>query len=447
MRTIVIGAGEVGFHIAERLSREDHDVVVIERDPATRDRVQDVLDVLAVEGNGASPRVLEEAGVREADLLIAVADIDEVNIAACVLAREYGVSRRIARVRNPDFSESPFLEQGKRLGIDLLINPDLVVADAVLTLIQTPAAAEVGKFAGGKVMMLGIQIGAGAPIVDRPLRTLKPFHTTTPFLIVALFRHGKILIPDGKTVVEDGDHLYFISKRESIHDILTLLGKRESLVGSVLLIGGGRIGSRIAHLLEREHLHIKLIERRTERCEELSRLLQHTLVLQGDGTDIRSLLQEGVSGMDAVVAVTDDEATNILATLLAKEQGAKKAIALIKRPHLVHLLPHLGIDAAISPRISTANVILRYVRKGTVVSIFELPESDAETLEMVVSPGAKVAGKALREIGTPSGVIVGAIIHGAEIIIPKGDSVLQPDDRVVVFALPGAIADLERLFA
>ena len=447
MKSVIIGAGEVGFHIAERLTREGHDVVVIEQDPAVRQRVQNELDVMTFEGNGASPSVLEAAGIQGADLLIAVADIDEVNIAACVLAKEYGVERRIARVRDPEFSEHPFLMQGRRLGIDLMINPTIVVAEEILDLIKTPAAAEVGKFVEGRVMMLGLQIGPGAPILDRPLKALRPFHATTPFLIVAVYRDGRLLIPDGGTEVAPGDHLYFISKRESIHDILTLLGKRESIIHRVLVVGGGRVGVRVAELLEREQLSVKLLERNPNRCAELSRRLAHTLVLCGDGTDLRTLEEEGIGTMDAVVAVTDDEATNILTALLAKEQGAKKVIPLIKRQHLLHLLPHLGIDAAISPRMATASVILKYVRKGRVLSIFEIPESDAETLELVVTPGSRVAGKAVHEASLPSGAIVGAIVHREEIVIPRGDTIFHPEDRVVIFALPAAIRNLEQLFS
>jgi trk system potassium uptake protein TrkA len=446
MKTIVIGAGEVGYHIAERLSREGQDVVVVEQDPVIRARVQDELDVMTVEGSGSSPRVLEEAGVRRADLLIAVADIDEVNVTACILAKEYGVATRIARVRDPDFSESVFLEKGRRLGIDLLINPNIVVAEEILDLVQTPAAAEVGKFAGGKVMMLGLQIQPGAPILGQPLSSLRAFHTTTPFLVVAVVREGKLILPDGETILREGDHIYFVSKRESVNDILTLLGKTESIVERVMVIGGGRMGLRIAQLLEAERFKVKLVEQQQERCQELSELLANTLILHGDGTDVRTLVEEGIAEMDAVVAVTDDEATNILAALLAKEQGAKKVMALVKRPQLLHLLPHLGIDAAISPRTLTAGIILKYVRKGRVLSIFELPESDAETLEMMVTPQSRLAGKSIREAGLPSGAIIGAIVHRDEIVIPRGDTLLQPEDHVVVFALPAAIPEIEKLF-
>jgi trk system potassium uptake protein TrkA len=447
MKTIVIGAGEVGYHIAERLSREGNDVTVIEQDPEIRLRVQEELDVLTLEGSGSSPRVLEEAGVREADLLIAVADIDEVNVTACLLGKEYGVARRIARVRNPDFSESPFLERGKRLGIDLLINPNIVVAEEILDLVKTPAAAEVGKFADGKVLMLGIQVSSRAPILDRPLRSLRSFHTSTPFLIVAVLRDGKLILPDGETILQEDDHIYFVSKRESVNAILTLLGKKESIVQRVMVIGGGRMGLRVAQRLEAEQFKVKLVEQRQERCEELAELLAHTLILHGDGTDVRTLVEEGIAEMDAVVTVTDDEATNILAALLAKEQGAKKVMALIKRPHLLHLLPHLGIDAAISPRTLTASVILKYVRKGKVLSIFEMPESDAETLEMMVTAQSRVAGKAIRDAGLPSGAIIGAVVHQGEIVIPRGDTVFRPDDHVVIFAIPSVIGDLEKHFA
>jgi trk system potassium uptake protein TrkA len=447
MKTIIIGAGEVGYHIAERLSREGHDVVVIERDAAVRARVQDQLDVMTIEGNGSSPRVLEEAGIREATTLIAVADIDEVNVAACLLAKEYGVATRIARVRDPDFSESEFLGRGKRLGIDLLINPNIVVAEEILDLVKTPAAAEVGKFAEGKVLMLGIQVSSRAPILNRPLRSLRSFHTTTPFLIVAVLRHERLILPDGETILEEGDHIYFVSRRESVNDILTLLGKKESIVERVMVIGGGRMGLRVAQLLEAERFKVKLIEHRQDRCEELSELLKETLILHGDGTDVRTLVEEGIADMDAVVTVTDDEATNILAALLAKEQGAKKVMALIKRPQLLHLLPHLGIDAAISPRTLTASVILKYVRKGKVLSIFEMPENDAETLEMMVTAESRVAGKAIRDAGLPSGAIIGAVVHQGEIVIPRGDTVFRPDDHVVIFAIPSVIPDLEKHFA
>ncbi|RPI08530.1 MAG: Trk system potassium transporter TrkA, partial [Zetaproteobacteria bacterium] len=374
-------------------------------------------------------------------------DIDEVNVVACLLAKEYSVATRIARVRDPDFSESAFLEHGKRLGIDLLINPNIAVAEEILDLVKTPAAAEVGKFADGKVLMLGIQVPYRAPILDKPLRTFRSFHATAPFLIVAILRNGSLILPDGETVLREDDHIYLVSKRESVNAILTLLGKQESIVERVMVIGGGRMGLRIAQLLESERYAVKLIERRQERCEDLSKLLNDTLVLHGDGTDVRTLVEEGIAEMDAVVAVTDDEATNILAALLAKEQGAKKVMALIKRPQLLHLLPHLGIDAAVSPRTLAASVILKYVRKGKVLSIFEMPETDAETLEMVVTPRSMVAGKAIRDAGLPSGAIIGAVVHQGEIAIPRGDTVFQPEDRVVIFAIPSAILELEKQFA
>jgi trk system potassium uptake protein TrkA len=443
MKTIVIGAGEVGYHIAERLSREGHDVVVIEQASSVRARVQEELDVITIEGSGSSPRALEEAGVRDAELIIAVADIDEVNVTACLLAKEYGVPRRIARVWNPDFSESPFLERGRKLGIELLINPTIVVAEEILDLIKTPAAAEVGSSPMESHDARPPDRGRGT-IWIVPLK-LSAFHATTPSRWWPSSGRSHLL-PMAKPRWKRATFVLH-QRRESVNDILILLGKKESIIERILVIGGGRIGFQVAQRLEQDRYKVKLLELSQARCEELSRLLEHALVLRGDGTDVQTLLDESIADMDAVVTVTDDEATNILAALLAKEQGAKKVMALIKRPHLLHLLPHLGIDAAISPRILTANVILKYVRKGRVLSIFEMPESDAETLEMAVAPGSPIAGKAIRDAGLPPGVIVGAVVHGGEIVVPRGNTVLRPEDTVVVFALPKAIPDVERLFA
>jgi trk system potassium uptake protein TrkA len=305
----------------------------------------------------------------------------------------------------------------------------------------------VGKFAGGKVMMLGLQVPPRAPILERPLSSLRTVRATTPFLVVAILRDGRLIVPDGDTVLQAEDHLYFVSKRESVNAVLALLGNTEHLIERVLIVGGGRMILRVAQMLEADKYKVKLLECRGGRCQELARLLEHTLVLQGDGTDVQTLIEEGIAEMDAVVAVTDDEATNILAALVAKEQGAKKVMALIKRPHLLHLLPHLGIDAAISPRALTASEILKYVRKGRVLSIFEMPECEAETLELIVAPSSRVAGKAIRDAGLPSGAIIGAVVHRNEIVIPRGDTVFRPEDHVVIFAAPKAIPPLEKLFA
>ena len=447
MRIIVIGAGEVGYHIAERLAHEPHEVVVIERNPEVRHRVETVLGLRAIGGDGSSPRALEEAGVREAAMVIAASDVDEVNIVACAIAHQYGVATKIARVRDLELGAHPILAGGKVLGIDLLINPNQVVADEILRVIKTTGAAEVADFADGRVQLLGVKIGARAPVVNRRLRDLRSVQTSSPFLVVGIARGERLIVPTADTVVAPDDHLYIVSRREYIPDILVLLGRTAGATRRVFIIGGGRIGLQVAQALETEGLTVTVMERSGARCEELSKHLARARVLQGDGTDVRRLMEEGISGSDAVATITDDDPTNLLAALLGKRYGAKKAVALFKRPDLIPLVESLGIDAAISPRLLTASVILRFVRRSRVVSVFELPESEAETLEVVVLPETPAAGRSLLGLGLPADALVGAIVRGEEVLVPHGETRIEAGDHVILLALPRAIPEVERLFA
>jgi trk system potassium uptake protein TrkA len=446
MRIIVIGAGEVGFHIAERLSHEAHEIVVVERQPEVCRRVREQIGVRTVEADGSSPRALEAAGVQDAAMVIAVADVDEVNIVACAIAHQYGVATKIARVRDIELGEHPILAGGKVLGIDLLINPTQVVADEVLRVIKTTGAAEVADFAGGRVQLLGVKIGPGAPVVNRRLRDLRSVQASSPFLIVGIARGERLIVPTGDTVVAADDHLYVVGRHDVIPDILTLLGRTAAATRRVFVIGGGRVGREVARGLEADRIDVTLMERSQARCEELAKDFQRARLLHGDGTDVRRLVAEGIAGTDAVATVTDDDPTNLLAALLGKRHGARKAVALFKRRDLIPLVGSLGIDAAISPRLLTASVILRFVRGGRVVSVFELPESEAETLEVVVQAQTLAAGRSLEALGLPPDALVGALVRGEEVLVPEPDSVLEPGDHVILLALPRAIPAVERVF-
>jgi trk system potassium uptake protein TrkA len=446
MRIIVIGAGEVGYHIAERLSHEAHEIVVIERQPEVCRRVREQIGVRTVEADGSSPRALEAAGVHDAAMVIAVADVDEVNIVACAIAHQYGVATKIARVRDIELGEHPILAGGKVLGIDLLINPTQVVADEVLRVIKTTGAAEVADFADGRVQLLGVKIGARAPVVNRRLRDLRSVQASSPFLIVGIARGERLIVPTGDTVVAADDHLYVVAGRDVIPDILALLGRTAAATRRVFLIGGGRVGREVARGLEADQIDVTVMERSAARCEELAKDFRRARLLQGDGTDVRRLVDEGIAGADAVATVTDDDPTNLLAALLGKRHGARKAVALFKRQDLIPLVGSLGIDAAISPRLLTASVILRFVRGGRVVSVFELPESEAETLEVVVQAQTLAAGRSLEGLGLPPDALVGALVRGEEVLVPEPDSVLEPGDHVILLALPRAIPAVERVF-
>jgi trk system potassium uptake protein TrkA len=446
MKVIVIGAGEVGYHIAERLSHESHDIVVIERSPEVCRRVQENLGLPAIEADGSSPRALEEAGVRDAAMVIAVADVDEVNIVACAIANQYGVRTKIARVRTIELGAHPILAGGKVLGIDLLINPNQVVADEILRVIKTTGAAEVADFAEGRVQLLGVKIGPHAPVVNRRLRDLRSVQSSLRFLVVGIARGEQLVVPTADTVVAAGDHVYVVSRREFIPDILVLLGRAQGTTKRVFIIGGGRIGLQVAQALDAEGLTVTVMERNRARCDELAKHLARARIIHGDGTHVRRLLEEGISEADAVATITDDDPANLLAALLGKRHGAKKAIALFKRPDLIPLVESLGIDAGISPRLLTASVILKFVRRGRVVSVFQLPESEAETLEVVVLPRTPAAGRSLDALGLGPDALVGAIVRGEEVLVPEPDTTLEVGDHVILLALPRAIAEIERLF-
>jgi trk system potassium uptake protein TrkA len=446
VRIIVIGAGEVGYHIAERLSHEAHEIVVVERSAEVCRRVREHVGVRTIEGDGSSPRALEAAGVQEAAMVIAVADVDEVNIVACAIAHQYGVTTKIARVRDIELGGHPILAGGKVLGIDLLINPTQVVADEILRVIKTTGAAEVADFADGRVQLLGVKIGAGAPVVNRRLRDLRSVQASSPFLVVGIARGERLIVPTLDTVVAADDHLYVVSRRDVIPDILVLLGRSAAATRRVFIIGGGRIGLQVAQSLEAEGVGVTVMEKSESRCEELSRHLRQARVLHGDGTDVRRIIEEGITGTDALATITDDDPTNLLAALLGKRHGARKAVALFKRRDLIPLVTSLGIDAAISPRLLTASVILRFVRGGRVVSVFELPESEAETLEVVVQGQTLAAGRSLESLGLPPDALVGAIVRGEEVLVPERDTMLEIGDHVILLALPRAIPVVERLF-
>jgi trk system potassium uptake protein TrkA len=446
MRIIVIGAGEVGYHIAQRLSHEAHEIVVIERSAEVVGRVRDTLRVRAIQADGSSPRALEAAGVHDASMVIAVADVDEVNIVACAIAHQYGVATKIARVRDIELGEHPILAGGKVLGIDLLINPTQVVADEILRVIQTTGAAEVADFAGGRVQLLGVKVGARAPLANRRLRDLRSLQASSPFRVVGIARGESLIVPTGETTLIPEDHVYVVSRRDVIPDILVLMGRTAATTRRVFIIGGGRVGLHVARTLVADEIAVTVVERSRARCDQLGAELGGARILHGDGTDVRMLVDEGIASADAIATLTDDDPTNLLAALLGKRHGARKAVALFKRQDLIPLVGSLGIDAAISPRLLTASVILKYVRGGRVVSVFELPESEAETLELVIQPDTPAAASSIRALGLSADALVGAIVRGDQVLTPEPDRELEVGDHVILLALPRAMPDLERLF-
>ncbi len=445
MRIIVIGAGEVGRHLCQQLSHEDHDVVLVDRDQEKLRRAERELNILTINGNGGSSTVLKDAGVAKADLFIAVTDIDEVNLIACIMAKKYGARSLVARVRSEDYlgSDSPF--NGEELGIDLLINPDKVMADEILRISEFAHSFEVVEFARGEVLLIGYHIEKDTPDQGITLAELKSAREAHDFVIVAIVRDGKTIIPRGDDVIKPDDRIYLVVRKKDVRAAEKVLGIQERPLQKVFIIGGGRVGLNVARALEQRDIDVYVIEKNSDHCEFLAEELKNAIVLNCDGLEARDLIQEGIDSADLLIAVTDGDTTNILASLLAKHHGAKKSITRITHPDFIPLLGKLGIDVALSARLVAANMILRFVRRGLILSVASLLGSDAEVVEFIVSERWKYAENALREVKFPREANLGAVIRDGDVIIPTGDTVLHNNDRLIIFTMKTAVSSIEKL--
>lgn len=444
MRIIIIGAGKVGFSLAQMLSYENHDVVVIEKKPLRQKIVEENLDVQTILGSGASTSVLEEAGVAEADLLIAVTEIDELNMISCLIAKQYGVKKTVARIRNPEYLENTKFSPTTSIGIDLVINPERVTAKMISKLIHVPEAINVEYYADGKVQLLELYIKKDSPVVNKSLIEI---NFPKPNLIVAILRDEKMIIPRGSDVLKPGDLIFVIAETKNMLAVEKVLGEKRTKVENVIILGGGRIGYYLAKLLEKKPVSVKVIDKDLEVCRKISSELNDTLVLHGDGTDISLLEEEDTGKADMFIAVTNDDKVNLLVSLLAKHLGAKKTAAQIRRSDYVPLIEKVGIDVAVSPRMLTAGAILQFIRRGDIVSVTLLGSAKAEMIELVVPDSSKIVKKPLKKLKFPRHAIIGAIVRGNDVIVPTGDDFINPGDRVMVFALPEAIKKVEKFFA
>lgn len=447
MRVLIVGAGEVGFHLAARLSEENQDVVVIESDPDRAEYTSEQLDVLTVVGNGASVPVLDKAGVKQARILMAVTSSDEVNLISSLAANRLGVKYTVTRTSNPDYYTRGSVLSKERLGIDLMINPERECAWEVLRLLQSAAATDLAAFAGGRVQLLGLFVKEGAPVAGKTLAQLGKELQGYHYVTAAIVRDGVTTIPVGSSTVEAGDQIYVLSPTDEVGQIPTLAGYEGFSIKRTMIAGGSREGLLLAQLLEGRGIETTILDRDRRRCVELAEALPRSLVLHADATDLELLELEGVAGIDGFVAATGHDEVNLLAALLAKTAGARKVMSLVEKFDYLPLVPKIGVDAAVSPRMSTVNAILRYVRRGRVMTVATLKGIDAEAIEFSVGPQARIAGPPLRELQFPQGAIIGTIVRGGRIIIPRGEDRILPGDDVIVFALPGAIPDVEKLFA
>jgi len=446
MKVVIVGAGEVGHHIATFLSREKIDVVVIDSSKENLRRISNELDVATIEGHGGSPTVLREAGVDNADILLAVTNSDETNMIACLVAKAlFGVRRKIARIRDTEYLNNAILLNKYNLDIDPAISPELESAKAIARLIEVPHASVVEDFEDGIIKVVGYKIPPGSHLIGPTLEELKQV-LRFRFLIGIVQRDNAVIIPTGRDRLEEGDIIYFTVMQGLIEETLSFFrGERVKPVKNVMIVGGGRIGYNVALHLESRDINIKIVEKDAERCKFLSRSLRNTVILHGDGTDRHLLEEENVSDMEVFAALSNNEELNLMASLLAKRHGVRRVITVVNRTDYISLANSLGIESVLSPRVITASSILRYVRMGEILSLTAVAEDRAEILEAGIRHGAKLGNVRLREARLPKGVIIGAIVRGDHVIIPSGEDVINEGDRVIVFALRKAISDVEKL--
>ncbi|HSK18283.1 MAG TPA: Trk system potassium transporter TrkA [Longimicrobiales bacterium] len=447
MRILILGAGDVGMHLAQQLALENHDVVLIEQDRERARMAQDFLDALVVEGNGASLTTLEQAGITKTDLLLAVTSHDEVNIMACLSAAQYDVPKRIARVSKPDYYDHTGILPPERLGVDLMINPERECALESYQLLQSAAAAEFAQFENGLVQLIGVRVKPGAPVAGKRLLEIGRGMKDVRALVVAIARDGETIIPSGGTRIEEGDQVFILGEPKHMPDVLPLAGYERFDLRRVIIAGGSREAWFLAHMLEEHKIGCTLIERDRNRAFELSEDLRKTLVLHGDATDLELLEMEAIGDADGFVAYTGSDETNLLSCLLAKNLGTHRVISLIKRFNYIPLVSRVGVDAAVSPRMAAVNAILTHVRRGSVLAVATLKGTRAEGIEFNVSARFPYIDMPLSAVKLPKGSLIGAIVRGDRAIIPGGDDEIRPGDRVVVFVVPEALRKVEDLFA
>ncbi len=450
MKIIILGAGQVGSSVAENLVSEANDITVVDSDGEKLKLLQDRLDLGVVQGNAAHPSVLKQAGAEDTDMLLAVTQVDEINMMACKLAASlFNIPTKIARIRAADYYRYPDIFSPSNFAVDYTISPEQVITDYISKLIEHPGALQVLSFAGGKVGLVAVKAYHGGPLVGHELQTLRQHMPHVDTRVAAIFRRDRPIIPSGHTVIEAGDEVFFIAAKEHIRQVMRELRPLDRPVKRVMIAGGGNIGTRLASSLENSY-QIKLLDHNKLSAERLASELNKTLVLVGDATDEDLLESENIEEMDVFCALTNDDETNIMAALLAKRMGAHKVISLINRASYVDLVQSGQIDIAISPARATIGSLLTHVRRGDIAVVHSLRRGAAEALEAIAHGDAKtsrIVGRRIEKIRLPKGTTIGAIVRGNTVLIAHHDTVIESDDHVILFVInKRMIPQVEKLF-
>lgn len=452
MHIIIVGEGKVGYTLAEHLSRENHDVTIIDTNDAALRRASELLDVMGVKGNGASIATLREAGVEAADILIAVTGMDEVNMVCCLTAKRLGAKYTIARVRNVEYAKDMAALKGE-LGIDLVINPENATALEISQLLRFPTAANLETFYRGRVEMISFRVRQDDFLVGQPLSEQSKKFQGLPLLFCAAEREdGEVIIPDGSFVPKVGDRLYLIGQPGGLGSFFRLLGRYTQKSRTVMIVGGGRIAHYLTVMLEKLGMKVKIIEQDMERCRQLSEALPKAAIICGDGTDHELLEEENVTAYDAFVALTDRDEDNLIISLYALQQGISKVIAKSNRQNYTGIARAAGLDSVVSPKLITAGQILQVVRgmqnsKGSVMNaLYKIADGNAEAMEFLVNETTRHQGVPLRELHLKKGILIAVLIHQDRIIIPDGSSVITSGDTVILVSRNHRILDINDIY-
>ncbi|WP_377505541.1 Trk system potassium transporter TrkA [Octadecabacter sp. R77987] len=450
MKVIICGAGQVGWQIARHLSGERNDVTVVDHNPDLVRRATDTLDVQGVAGHASYPDILERAGARDADMIIAATHSDEVNMVTCQVAHSvFAIQRKIARLRAQSYLDAIYSDLYRRdhLPIDVVISPEKEVAEAALQRLSAPAAFDTESFLDGKAQLLGINIAPDCPVINTPLRQLTDLFSTLDAIVVGIRRDGTLFAPGAGDQIFAGDEVYLFTRTADMTRTLEIFGKTNEKQERIVIIGGGNVGLAVARALEQrtDRVRVRVIEKNRRIAEDAADALERTIVLNGDGLDVNLLTEANIAGADAVLAVTDDDKTNLLAAVRAKGLGCPMAICLTNDPSLVPLMGPLNIDAYINPRATTVSSILRHIRHGRVRGVYSIGDAEAEVIEAQVLSTSPISGQRIRDIDFPEGVLVGAVLKGDKLVKPTAALRIEEGDVIAIFCMADDVSEVERL--
>jgi len=444
MRIIIAGMGDIGYQLAKQLSTENHDIVAIDLDHDRLSYTDQMADILTIEGSSTSIEILEQAQIENTDLLVAVTSSEEVNIATAIIGKKLGAKKTIARISNAEYLDPKHGVNFSELGIDFMIYPEELAALETVNLINRTAATDIIEFEG-KLYVIGLKLDKNAPVIHKTLSEISKEYSSFDFRVVAIYRNFRTIIPKGIDKFLPNDQIFVITKSEALETVLKLAGKENIKFDNIMILGGGKIGRRVASLLSNK-MKVKLIDSNPEKAFELADELPNTLVIQGDGRDIDLLAQEGIIDVDAFIAVTEDAETNIISCLLAKHLGVKKTIALVDKVEYVPLTQTIGLDSLINKKLIAANNIVRFIKKGKIISYSSLEGIDAVVMEFVAQPNSRIVSENIAELDFPKDAIIGGFIRKDQSFIALGSSKINPGDKVVVFSLPEAVSKIEKFF-